>query len=278
MNVKFIAPDPRQRAKPILDNGPNSAGTEHLAIVFAFLTPGGIELSGPMPKCLRLDPSFIVVAWEPQTTLDSLSEMELKFGTWKSLRPPWLPQLERVVGSGLMHSKVFFAKNGKRCQLWAGSHNLTASASQGVNCEAAVLLDGTSAKIRRRRSRPLSTSAVPRPCPSIRSTPPRPPTPEQTLVIHAECSTILKSLPWYIHLRPATTDYDKAIARPAAVWLYLYNHGTLHMGLSRPKATGAASRHPRRQEVSWVLAYLLRWEPVGKTACLLTLLMDNGVE
>jgi hypothetical protein len=42
-----------------------------------------------------------------------------------------------------MHSKVFFAKNGQRCQLWAGSHNLTASASQGVNCEAAVLLDGT---------------------------------------------------------------------------------------------------------------------------------------
>jgi hypothetical protein len=28
-----------------------------------------------MPKCLRLDPSFIVVAWEPQTTLDSLSEL-----------------------------------------------------------------------------------------------------------------------------------------------------------------------------------------------------------
>ena len=28
-----------------------------------------------MPKCLRLDPTFIVVAWEPQTTLDSLSEL-----------------------------------------------------------------------------------------------------------------------------------------------------------------------------------------------------------
>jgi hypothetical protein len=26
------------------------------------------------------------------------------------------------------------------------------------------------------------------------------------------------------------------------------------------------------------LAYLLRWEPVGKTICLFTLLMDNGVE
>ena len=66
-------------------------------------------------------------------------------------------------------------------------------------------------------------------------------TPEQTLVIHAECSTILKSLPWYIHLRPATTDYDKAMRPPAAVWLYPYNPGTLHMGRSRPKATGAWS-------------------------------------
>ncbi len=56
-------------------------------------------------------------------------------------------------------------------------------------------------------------------CPSIRSTHHGPPTPEQTLVIHAECSTILKSLPWYIHLRPATTDYDKAMRPPASVWL-----------------------------------------------------------
>ena len=46
MNVKFIAPNPRQRAKPILDTV-LSAGTEHLAFVFAFLTPGGIELLRP---------------------------------------------------------------------------------------------------------------------------------------------------------------------------------------------------------------------------------------
>jgi hypothetical protein len=47
--------------------------------------------------------------------------------------------------------------------------------------------------------------------------------------------------PWYIHLRPATTDYDKSMRPPAAVWLYPYNPGTLHMGRSRPKTTGAWS-------------------------------------
>src|SRR5205823_9447747 len=30
-----------------------------------------------------------------------------------------------------------------QCWLWTGSHNLTASASQGVNCEAAVVLEGS---------------------------------------------------------------------------------------------------------------------------------------
>jgi hypothetical protein len=47
---------------------------------------------------------------------------------------------------------------------------------------------------------------------------------------------------------------------------------------ARGKGNGRLVRHPRRQEVSGVLAYLLRWEPVGKTTCLLTLLMDHGVE
>ena len=43
-----------------------------------------------------------------------------------------------------MHSKVFFARAGEQCRLWTGSHNLTASAMQGVNCEAAVLVEGDS--------------------------------------------------------------------------------------------------------------------------------------
>jgi len=101
---------------------------------------------------------------------------------------------------------------------------------------------------------------------------------QETLVIHAECSTILKSLPWYIHLRPATTDYDRAMRLPGRRLAVPLQPWHLAHGPLAAKGNGRLVRHARRHEVSWVLAYLLRWEPVGKTTCLLALLMDHGVE
>ena len=47
-----------------------------------------------MPKCLRLDPSFIVVAWEPQTTLDSLSELCVRH--LEKFTPTLVPQLDEL--------------------------------------------------------------------------------------------------------------------------------------------------------------------------------------
>lgn len=259
MNVRFIAPNPRQRAKPILDTV-LSAGTEQLAIACAFLTPGGVELLRRHAQRLQLDPSFIVVAWEPPTTLESLNELYALAPGRVYVHLGSLTPVERGVGSGLMHSKVFFAKAGQRCRLWTGSHNLTASASQGVNCEAAVVLEGTFdeqpfadalAHLEQCRNEAMLFDPL---------NPPPSPTPEQTLVIHAECHTTLKNLPWYIHLRPATTDYDKAMRPPAAVWLYLYNPGTLQVGRPRPKPTGAWSgtltalnfteHHPKHRGIS----------------------------
>lgn len=259
MNVRFVAPDPRNRARPEL-NAVLSYGTEQLAIACAFLTPGGVETLRPHAARLRNPGSFVVVAWDTPTTLEALNELHALMPGNLYVHLGSLTPVEKGVGSGLMHSKVFFAKSGNRCQLWTGSHNLTASAMQGVNCEAAVLMEGDSREgvfvdalehLERCRSEAILFDPL-NPPPSLN--------PEQTLVIHAEVHTRLGNPPWFVHLRPNNTDYDKAMRPPASVWLYLYPPGSLQLGHARPRATSAFSgtltalnfteHHPRHQGIS----------------------------
>ena len=240
MNVRFIAPNPRERARPVLDRV-LSGGTEQLASACAFLTPGGVEMLRPHAGRLTLPGSFVVVAWQLPTTLESLNLLYDLIPGHLYVHLGSETPYEKGVGAGLMHSKVFFAKAGDQCQLWTGSHNLTASAMQGVNCEAAVLLEGSFtetpfqealAHLNHCRSEAMLFDPL---------NPPPPLVPNQTLVIHAECHTALKSAPWFVHLRPDNTDYDKAMRPPAEVWLYLYNPGTLQPGRRRPPAIAAYS-------------------------------------
>jgi hypothetical protein len=240
MNVRFLAPDPRQRVRTFLDAVLDS-GTEQVAIACAFLTPGGVELLKRHATRLRLPDSFVVVAWEIPTTLDALNELHTLIPGKVYVHLGSLTPVERGVGPGLMHSKVFFAKAGRQCQLWTGSHNLTASATQGVNCEAAVLLEGTIDEtvftdalthLNQCRAEAMLFDPL---------NPPPPLTSQQTLVIHAECHTALKNPPWFVHLRPDNTDYDKSMRPPTAVWLYLYNPGELRIGQPRPLAIAAYS-------------------------------------
>jgi hypothetical protein len=259
MNVRFIAPDPRKRARPDLDALLNS-GANQLAISCAFLTPGGVETLKCHAARLNLPDSFVVVAWEHPTSLDSLNALHAVIPGKLYVHLGSLTPVEKKVGPGLMHSKVFYAQAGDRCRLWTGSHNLTASAMQGVNCEAAVLVEGTRretvftdalAHLNRCRAEAILFDPL---------NPPPPLSSEQTLVIHAERHAALKPCPWFVHLRPETTDYDKAMRPPAAVWLYLYEPGTLRPGSRRPAALVAYSgtltalnfteRHPRHRGIS----------------------------
>lgn len=254
MNVRFIAPDARQRAKPLLDALLES-GTEQISIACAFLSPGGVEMLKRHAQRLRLSESFVVVAWERPTTLDALNDLYAHIPSKLYVHLGSLTPVERGVGPGLMHSKVYFAKAGRACRLWTGSHNLTASATQGVNREAAILVEGTADEdvfadalnhLNQCRAEAILFDPL---------QPPPPLTSHQTLVIHAECDTSLKINPWFVHLRPDTTDYDQAMRPPAAVWLYLYKPGSLRMGESRPPAIAVYSgmltalnfteRHPR---------------------------------
>ena len=278
MNVRFISADPRNRARPVLD-AVLAYGTDQIAIACAFLTPGGVETLKRHATRLKLPDSFVVVAWDTPTSLDALNELHAFIPGKLYVHLGSLTPVERGVGPGLMHSKVFFARAGEQCRLWTGSHNLTASAMQGVNCEAAVLVEGTRgeavfadalAHLNQCRAEALLFDPL---------NPPPPLIPEQTLVIHAECHSALKPYPWFVHLRPDSTDYDKAMRPPATVWLYVYNPGTLRPGTRRPSAVAAYSgtltalnfteTHPRHRGISadWNAAdYVIEFK--GGVPCL----------
>ena len=240
MNVRFFSANPRERARPTLDSI-LAQGVDQVAIGCAFLTGGGAEVIKRHSERLRLPDSFLVVAWEPPTSLEALTELHAEFPQNLYIHLGVKTPVEKLVGRGLMHSKVFFARKGDQCWLWVGSHNLTASAMQGVNCEAAVLLEGTMVEEPFKNAiahlNQLRKEAVlfdPRVVPPL-------PNAEQTVVIHAELHAMMKPHSWFVHLLLGTTDYDKALRPPAAVWLYLYQPGELRPGTPRPRPTSAHS-------------------------------------
>lgn len=240
MEVEFVSADPQERAITLL-NDVLKQGVDQICIACAFLTNGGAKFLERHVERLRLPESFLVVAWGAPTDEDALERLHnLAPGHVYYHLGSQLPY-ENGVGPGLMHSKVFFARAGRRCWLWTGSHNLTASALQGVNREAAILLTGTvdeqpfqSALEHLRKCKEEAMVFDPaNPPPLLYS--------EQTLVIHAESATTLKPLPWHVHLRPPTTAYDKEMRPPGAVWLYLHAKDTLSTHGSRPTADAAYS-------------------------------------
>ncbi|NHZ37851.1 hypothetical protein [Massilia rubra] len=240
MQAEFIAANPQERAITVLHEILEQ-GVDQISIACAFLTAGGAKFLERHVERLRLPESFLVVAWGTPTDEEALEKLhKLAPGHIYYHLGSQLPY-ETGVGSGLMHSKVFFARAGRQCWLWTGSHNLTASALQGVNREAAILLTGTvdelpfqSALQHLQQCKAEAKVFDPaNPPPALR--------PEQTLVVHAECSIELKPLPWHVHLRPASTAYDKEMRPPGAVWLYLHMKNALRRYGSRPLAETAYS-------------------------------------
>lgn len=240
MEVQFIGSDAREKARPLLDEV-LEGGVDQVAIACAFLTDGGAAFLKQHVSRLRLPDSFLVVAWHEFNDLKVVEELHTQCPGRIYLHLGVETPEEKKVGPGLMHSKVFFARSGERCWLWTGSHNLTASALQGVNAEAAVVLKGTIDETPFRDALAHLTKCRDE---AVLFDPfdlPERPHPDQTLVIHAERHTETKSIPWFVHLRPATTKYDSAMRPPASVWLYLYPPNSLHPGSPRPLADAAYS-------------------------------------
>ena len=242
MKVKFNAANPRQKARPLIDEVLGH-GVDQVAIACAFLTGGGAAILKKHPSRLKLPDSFLVVAWEPPTTLflDALEELHGLFPGNLYVHLGAQTPVETKVGRGLMHSKVFFARAGDQCWLWAGSHNMTASAMQGVNREAAIVLEGSIGEPAFKDALShLETCRQEAIVYDPYHPPPTPPS-QQTLVIHAECHVALKPSPWFVHLMSTTTAYDGIMGPPASVWLYVYSPGALASRSPRPTAMAAYS-------------------------------------
>jgi hypothetical protein len=243
MKVRFIAVNPREKARPQLDDI-LMRGADQIAIACAFLTGGGAEVIKHHASRLALPDSFLVVAWETPTDPAAVEELhDLAPGHVYYHLGAQTPH-EIAVGRGLMHSKVFLARMGNQCWLWIGSHNLTASAMEGGNCEAAVILEGSVdeepfrdalAHLNQCRDEAIVFDPF---------HPPAPPGSQDVLIIHAECQAALSSPPWFVHLRPSTTKFDRKISPPGRVWLYLYSPGALSSGFpqSPPKAAYSGAR------------------------------------
>lgn len=229
MDVEFLAADPRNKARPALEQVLRN-GTDQLAIACAFCTAAGVELLVRQAARLTNADSFVVVAAAPPTDYSKLARLHAVapsslFVHWGALAP-----FEIKNGAALMHSKVFYARAGSECWLWTGSHNLTANATQGGNCEAAVLLHGTADEqpfvdalqhlLACRNEATLYDPDAPPPGGAQKS---------DILVIHAESDQLPPSTPlaWRIHLCLNSPEFDALLTAPADVRLFLYPKGAL---------------------------------------------------
>lgn len=256
MNIRFLSSDPRERARPTLDDI-LSKGVDQIAIACAFVTGGGATVLSRHAKNLSQADSFLVAAWEYPTDGEALAQLHRLVPGHIYLHLGSKTPVEKRVGRGLMHSKVFFGRRGRNCWLWVGSHNLTASAVQGVNLEAALAIEGTvdeepfrNALNHLNQCRDEAIAFDPFHLPEQ-------PGSETTLVIHAEQHVqALQAPPWHVHLLPMTTDFDNVMRPPGDVWLFLYPPGSLDANEPRPPAQSAYSgtitalnftqHHPRR--------------------------------
>jgi len=245
MKVKFIAESPREKARPILDEIIQK-GVDQVAIACAFCTRAGVELLIKHRDRLRNSDSFVTVSWEIPTDFQSLEKLHaaapghlyVHLGSAKPVEI--MPG--RQFGRPIMHSKTFYARDGSKCWLWTGSHNLTASANQGINCEAAILLEGNVTEqpfvdamkhlvTCRNEAIPFKTGM---------QGPPDSPIPAHTmLIIYAEAAVPVGSPPWHVQLRLPNTFLDSILAPPGGVRLYLCSPGALASGWQNVTPTSA---------------------------------------
>lgn len=252
MVVEFIAANPRRKARSTLEMVLRN-GTDQLAVACAFCTAAGVELLLRHTTRLANSNSFVVVAAAPPTDYPELARLHAVvpsnlFVHWGALAP-----VEIKNGAALMHSKVFYARTGRDCWLWTGSHNLTGNATQGGNCEAAVLLHGTVDEqpfidalqhlLACRNEAALYDPDAPPPGGAQKA---------DILVIHAESNPLPPAgpFPWRIHLCLNSAEFDELLTAPADVRLFLYPSGALIRGWQNATPIAAYSGSLTGQNVT----------------------------
>lgn len=231
MKVEFFSSDPRHKARSKMEFVMNQ-GSDQLAIATGFCSAAGVALLLAHTRRLASRDSFVVVPSAPPTDYLELSKLHAQipnnlFVHWGALSPT-----EKKIGAALMHSKVIFARSGQNCWLWTGSHNFTGNATQGGNCEAAVLIQGVAdeqpfvdALSHLVACRSEATLYDPD------TLPPNDTKREDILVLHVEQHFEFgRNLPCRIHLCLNSPDFDELLAAPVTVRLFLYRPGALARG------------------------------------------------
>ena len=243
MNATFYSPDPhsgsRRRLEALLHSG-----TDQVAICCAYCTAAGVEFLKPHAARLRNTDSFVVVSWDKPTDFAALEELHTLIPGHLYVHNGNATPYEHKVGYSKMHSKVFYARANESCELWTGSHNLTASAILGANCEAAVLLEGSAADAPFQdalRHLEACRDEAQLFYPGMTGPDDLVPNREPTIIIHAEGSA--SSPPWHLYLRAKGTQIDNDLTLPAGLRLYLHAPGSLSGGWqsSRPHSAYSGS-------------------------------------
>jgi HKD family nuclease len=224
MKIQFWQADPNKKAmtqmEQILEHG-----VDQIAIASAFCTAPGVDFLLKFEKNLHISKkSFVVVAKDYPTDLCALNRLhEVTESVYVHLGCGWLEEKRGV--PPLMHSKVILARQGEKCWLWTGSHNLTASAMLGLNCEAAVVVEGPvnnqlfkDALTHLEKCKDQAELYDPRMC--EKKVP-------KILVVHAEAETDIK-VPSHVHACFHETTHDRIVKPNTRVALFLYPLHTLH--------------------------------------------------
>ncbi|MCB1099845.1 MAG: hypothetical protein KDN22_30035 [Verrucomicrobiae bacterium] len=231
MRARFHSADPYSGSNLQL-NALLRSGADQLAISCAYCTAAGVEFLKPHASRLNNRDSFVVVSWDKPTDFAALEELHKLIPGHLYVHFGNTTPVERKVGHSKMHSKAFYARSGGSCSLWTGSHNLTASAILGANCEAAILLEGDAdedpfiealAHLEQCRDEAhLYYSGMQGPEAIDRNK-------EPTLIIHAEGPAATPP-PWHLYLRAQGTEIDSLLTLPSDLRLYLYPPGSLSRG------------------------------------------------
>jgi HKD family nuclease len=231
MDIEFIANDPRQKARPRVEEI-LSRGTDQLAIACAFCTAVGVKILLPHAQRLKNRDSFLVVSSEYPTDSEALKMLNDEIPGNLFLHGGAPTAVEKKNSAALMHSKVFYARAGDKCWLWIGSHNLTGTATFGGNCESAIILHGNASEKPFEDAlehliacRDEASLFDPMNLPVNRLEE------EDILAIHAEMDRLpVDELPWHIQLNLHNPSYNRLLTAPINVRLFLYHHGSLVNG------------------------------------------------
>jgi hypothetical protein len=201
-------------------------GADQIAIASAYCTRPGVDFLLRFEKQLHKDNgSFVVVAKDYPTDLCELDRLHQKTES-VYVHLGYRGHKEKRNNPPLMHSKVFFTRSGDDCWLWTGSHNLTATAMLGLNCEAAVTVKGTwkdsifkDALAHLEQCRDQATPYDPSMCDEKQP---------KFLLVHAEAKTNI-DVPSWVHVCFPDNEHDRIVKPKIRVVLFLYKPDTLQL-------------------------------------------------